>query len=94
MFAVLFFTRGFRGLANLTQHEYLFILLSGLAGGVSWILYFIALQKGEAVKVSLVDRSSILFVVILAMLLLQEELMIKKTVAAILVFLALIILAM
>jgi len=93
VFAVLYFTRGYSGLTNLTQREYLFILLSGLAGGASWILYFIALQRGEAGRVAIVDRSSVLFVIVLATLILQEELTMKKIIAAILVFSALVLLA-
>jgi len=93
VFAVLYFTRGYSGLTNLTQREYLFILLSGLAGGASWILYFIALQRGEAGKVAIVDRSSVLFVIVLATLILQEELTVKKILAAVLVFSALVLLA-
>jgi transporter family protein len=93
VFAVLYFTRGYSGLTNLTQREYLFILLSGLAGGASWILYFIALQRGEAGRVAIVDRSSVLFVIILATLILQEELTVRKIIAAILVFSALVLLA-
>ena len=93
VFAVLYFTRGYSGLTNLTQREYLFILLSGLAGGASWILYFIALQRGEAGRVAIVDRSSVLFVIILAALILQEELTVRKIIAAILVFSALVLLA-
>jgi transporter family protein len=93
VFAVLYFTRGYSGLTNLTQREYLFILLSGLAGGASWILYFIALQRGEAGRVAIVDRSSVLFVIVLATLILQEELTVKKIIAAILVFSALVLLA-
>lgn len=93
VFAVLYFTRGYSGLTNLTQREYLFILLSGLAGGASWILYFIALQRGEAGRVAIVDRSSVLFVIVLATLILQEELTVKKIIAAVLVFSALVLLA-
>jgi transporter family protein len=93
VFAVLYFTRGYSGLTNLTQREYLFILLSGLAGGASWILYFIALQRGEASRVAIVDRSSVLFVIVLATLILQEELTVKKIIAAVLVFSALVLLA-
>ena len=93
VFAVLYFTRGYSDLTNLTQREYLFILLSGLAGGASWILYFIALQRGEAGRVAIVDRSSVLFVIILATLILQEELTVRKIIAAILVFSALVLLA-
>ena len=93
VFAVLYFTKGYSGLTNLTQREYLFILLSGLAGGASWILYFIALQRGEASRVAIVDRSSVLFVIVLATLILQEELTVRKIIAAILVFSALVLLA-
>jgi len=93
VFTVLYFTRGYSGLTNLTQREYLFILLSGLAGGASWILYFIALQRGEAGRVAIVDRSSVLFVIVLAALILQEELTVRKIIAAILVFSALVLLA-
>ena len=91
---VLVFWRGMEGqVTKLTQREYLFVLLSGLAGGASWILYFAALQKGEASRVALVDRSSILFVLVLATVVLHEELTVKKLVAAILVLVALVILA-
>lgn len=93
VFTVLYFTKGYSGLTGLTQREYMFIILSGLAGGASWILYFLALRKGEAGKVAVVDRSSVLFVIILATILLQEELTIKKIVAGILVFTALVLLA-
>lgn len=93
VFTVLYFTRNYSGLTNLTQREYLFILLSGLAGGASWILYFIALQRGEAGRVAIVDRSSVLFVIVLAALILQEELTVRKIIAAILVFSALVLLA-
>jgi transporter family protein len=93
VFGILYFTRGFSGLAKLTQREYIYILLSGLAGGASWILYFIALQRGEASKVAIVDRSSIVFVIILAALILGEELTLRKIIAAILVFTALALLA-
>jgi transporter family protein len=77
----------------LTQREYLFILLSGLAGGASWILYFIALQRGGAGRVAIVDRSSVLFVIVLATLILREELTVRKIIVAILVFSALALLA-
>jgi len=93
VFGILYFTRGFSGLVKLTQREYIYILLSGLAGGASWILYFIALQRGEAGKVAIVDRSSIVFVIILAALILGEELTLRKIIAAILVFTALALLA-
>jgi transporter family protein len=91
-FIVLYSYRGFSDLFKLTRLEYLFIVMSGLAGGASWIFYFIALQRGEASKVALIDRTSVLFVLLLSILILGEELTLKKLVAALLVFTALIIL--
>ncbi|MEM0005197.1 MAG: EamA family transporter [Desulfurococcaceae archaeon] len=91
-FIVLYSYRGFSDLFKLTRLEYLFIVMSGLAGGASWIFYFIALQRGEASKVALIDRTSVLFVLLLSILILGEELTLKKLVATLLVFTALIIL--
>ncbi|MEM0368064.1 MAG: EamA family transporter [Desulfurococcaceae archaeon] len=91
-FAVLYSYRGFEDLFKLAQREYLFIILSGIAGGASWIFYFAALQRGEASKVALIDRSSILFVIALSVLVLNEELTIRKAIAALLIFTALVIL--
>lgn len=86
----------FRGtglLSTVTSKEVLYIVLSGLAGGASWVLYFLALQKGETTPVSLVDKSSLAFVVLLSILVLKEELTMKKLVAAALVLAAVYLLA-
>ncbi|MEM4717361.1 MAG: EamA family transporter [Desulfurococcaceae archaeon] len=84
--------KGYSGISDLSRNEILYIVLSGLSGGASWILYFIALQKGEASKVALVDRSSVLFVLILSFIILHESITIKKLVAAGLIITALFLL--
>jgi len=92
VFTVLYYTRGFSDVFRLNQREYIYIVLSGLAGGLSWILYFTALQRGEVSRVAVVDRSSVVLVVLLAALILQEELTMRKIIATLLVLVALILL--
>ncbi|WP_288006781.1 EamA family transporter [Thermofilum sp.] len=85
--------RGTGFISSITSREAIYIILSGIAGGASWILYFLALQKGETTPVSLVDKSSLAFVVLLSVLVLHEELTLKKIVAVGLVLAAIYILA-
>jgi transporter family protein len=54
-----------------------FVILSALAGAVSWVFYFWALKAGEASRVAVVDRTSVVFVIILAALFLGEKLTLK-----------------
>lgn len=61
-------------LANFSTREWVLIVLAGIAGALSWLFYFFALQQGDASKVVAIDRLSIVFVVILAALFLNESL--------------------
>jgi transporter family protein len=63
-----------RGLPALTARTWLFLALSGLATGLSWLCYFRALQLGEASQVAPVDKLSVVFVLLLAALFLGERL--------------------
>lgn len=56
-----------------------FIILSGIAGALSWLFYFMALTYGDASKVASIDRLSVIFVLILATLFLGEKLTLKNT---------------
>ncbi|MFH0884660.1 MAG: EamA family transporter [Candidatus Micrarchaeota archaeon] len=51
----------------------LFILLSGIAGALSWMFYFLALQKGTVAQVAPIDRTSVVFAIVFAFLLLGEK---------------------
>jgi transporter family protein len=64
----------FRGFSvySFTSKEWIFIALSGIAGALSWIAYFFALQHGTAGAVTAVDKLSIVFTVIFAALFLRE----------------------
>ncbi len=81
-------------LRTLTSRDVLFIVLSGVAGALSWLLYFMALQKGPTTPVVVVDKSSLLFVVAMSVILLKESLTVKKAVATALMFAAIILLSM
>lgn len=71
---IVWFTGEGRSLATLSRRTLLFLVLSGLATGLSWLCYFRALQLGEASQVAPIDKLSILFVLVLAALFLGEKL--------------------
>jgi len=87
--SIMIFARGFEAAKSLSQSEIIFIILSGIAGGLSWIFYFLALQKGEASLVSAIDRASLLFVLLFAIVFLHEELTLKKILSIALITIAL-----
>ena len=72
-------------LTSFTGKEWMFITLAGIAGALSWLFYFFALKNGPAGAVSAIDRTSIIFVVVLAALFLGESLGWKAAVGALLV---------
>ncbi|MEM2049951.1 MAG: EamA family transporter [Thermoproteota archaeon] len=79
-------------LTQLTQRDMFFIILSGVSGALSWVFYFAALKLADASKVATIDRTSILFIIVLSYLILGEELSLKTVAAGILVFLGALIL--
>ena len=71
-----------------------YIVLSGIAGALSWLFYFMALTYGDASKVASIDRLSVVFVLILATLFLGEKLTLKNTLGVSLITIGAIIIAM
>ncbi|MBT4121200.1 MAG: EamA family transporter [Candidatus Magasanikbacteria bacterium] len=69
---------------NIQTKDWILITLSGIAGALSWLFYFIALKHGDASKVVAIDRLSIVFVVILAGIFLAEGFTWKSVSGAIL----------
>lgn len=65
-------TGAYAGISQLTGTNLLFLILSGLATGASWICYFRALQLGDVNKVTPIDKSSTILTMLLAFLILQE----------------------
>ncbi|WP_315071615.1 EamA family transporter [uncultured Clostridium sp.] len=63
--------------SNISQKSWIFLILSGIATGLSWLCYYKALQIGEASKVVPVDKFSIVITMILAFVVLKETLTVK-----------------
>lgn len=81
--AIVFLTDAQTGLADITKRSWLFLILSGLATGASWLCYYKALQIGEASKVVPIDKLSVVFTTLLAAVLLQERLTFKSIIGCI-----------
>jgi transporter family protein len=58
---------------KISRYSYIFIILSAIATGLSWLFYYKALQLGEASKVAPIDKLSIALTIILALVFLQEK---------------------
>ena len=69
----------------LSKENIIFLVLSGIATGLSWIFYFKALSLGDASKVAPIDKLSVAFVIILAALFLKEAITIKTAIGAALI---------
>ena len=67
------------------QRTLIFLLLSGVATGLSWLFYFRALQEGQTALVAAIDKSSLLLVVVLAAIFLHEPLTWRSSIGALLI---------
>ena len=70
---------------NVDRHTWLFLLLSGIATGLSWLFYFKALQLGNASRVAPIDKLSVVITIILSYFLLNEPLNPKTIIGALLI---------
>lgn len=86
-------TRSIVPLDTLTRRNWVFLVLSGLATGLSWLCYFRALQLGEASRVAPVDKLSVVFAIALAAIVLREQLTWQQWVGGALVVLGAVVLA-
>ena len=68
-------------LSSLSPKNWLFLILSGMATGLSWLMYFKAMQAGKVYQVALVDKFSAVLAVILAVIFLGERLNLKEILA-------------
>ena len=80
---MVFITKSGNQIGNIPGREWLFLILSGLATGASWICYYKALQIGEVSKVVPVDKFSIVLTLIFAFLFLKEVATLKVIIGAI-----------
>lgn len=72
-----------KGLATLSKHNLLFLVISGIATGLSWIFYFKAIQLGKVSQVAPVDKLSVALVLIFSVIFLHEALTLKTAIGGI-----------
>ena len=82
---MVFLTNAQNGLSEIGKKSWIFLILSGLATGASWLCYYRALQVGEASKVVPIDKLSVVFTLILAFVFLHEQFTIKSLIGCILI---------
>lgn len=70
---MVFITDTQSGITDISRKSWIFLILSGLATGASWLCYYKALQMGEASKVVPIDKLSIVFTIVLAYFFLHEQ---------------------
>jgi bacterial/archaeal transporter family protein len=79
---IVLFRGGLATVNTLTKHNLLFLVLSGIATGLSWIFYFKALQLGKVAQVAPIDKLSVALTIILAFVFLKEPISIKEMMGA------------
>ena len=82
---MVFLTHSQSGLQEIGKKSWIFLILSGLATGVSWICYYKALQLGDASKVVPIDKMSVVITLLLAFVFLHEEFTAKSLAGCILI---------
>ena len=82
---MVFLTNAQKGIAEISKRSWLFLILSGLATGVSWLCYYKALQLGDASKVVPIDKLSVVITLILAFVFLHEQFTTKSLIGCILI---------
>ena len=82
---MVFLTNTQKGITEIATKSWIFLILSGLATGASWLCYYKALQVGEASKVVPVDKLSVVITLILAFVFLHEQFTIKSIIGCLLI---------
>lgn len=82
---IVFMTGAKSGIQDITAKSWIFLILSGIATGLSWLFYYKALQLGDASKVVPIDKFSVVISMILAFVILKEDLTFKTVMGGILI---------
>lgn len=82
---MVFLTHAQSGLSAISKKSWIFLILSGLATGASWLCYYHALQTGEVSKVVPIDKLSVVITLILAFLFLHENFTARSAIGAVLI---------
>ena len=82
---MVFLTNQQNGIVEISKKSWLFLILSGLATGASWLCYYKALQMGEASKVVPIDKLSVVITLAMAFIFLHEQITAKSLIGAIII---------
>lgn len=82
---MVFLTNAQSGIMEISKKSWIFLILSGLATGASWLCYYRALQVGEASKVVPIDKLSVVITLILAFVFLHEQFTVKSLIGCLLI---------
>lgn len=82
---MVFITNAQHGIGEISRRSWIFLILSGLATGASWLCYYKALQMGEASKVVPIDKMSVVITLILAFVFLHEDFTVKSAIGCVLI---------
>ncbi len=82
---MVFLTNAQNGIGQISQKSWIFLILSGLATGASWLCYYKALQLGEASRVVPIDKLSVVITLVLAFVFLHEQVTGKSIIGCILI---------
>ncbi|MDO5149078.1 MAG: EamA family transporter [Oscillospiraceae bacterium] len=82
---MVFLTNAQSGLSEISKKSWIFLVLSGVSTGASWLFYYKALQTGEASKVVPIDKMSVVITLILAFIFLHEKFTAKSLIGCILI---------
>ena len=82
---MVFLTTAQKGIGEISQKSWIFLILSGLATGASWLCYYRALQMGEASKVVPIDKMSVVLTLVLAFVFLHEKVNAKSIIGCLLI---------
>ena len=82
---MVFITNTQSGTSSISKKSWIFLILSGLATGASWLCYYKAIQMGDVSKVVPIDKLSVLFTLVLAFVFLHEEFNTKSLIGSILI---------
>ena len=82
---MVFLTNTQNGITGISKKSWIFLILSGLATGASWLCYYRALQMGEASKVVPIDKFSVVITLVLAFIILHEQVTVKSMIGCVLI---------
>lgn len=82
---MVFITHAQSGIGSIGRKSWVFLILSGLATGASWLCYYKAIQMGSVSKVAPIDKLSVVITIILAVIFLHEDFTVKSAIGAVLI---------